>query len=60
MDELINEDTKKKNRKQNKKQKNKKDNLTLLNSSEYEETLGFNQDKQEEEKNDLENENFRK
>ena len=57
LDELINEDTKKKNRKQNKKQKNKKDNLTLLNSSEYEETLGFNQDKQEEEKNDLENEN---
>ena len=57
LDELINEDTKKKNRKKNKKQKNKNDNLTLLNSSEYEETLGFNQEKQEEEKNEIENEN---
>ena len=57
LDELIKEDTKKKNRKKNKKQKNKNDNLTLLNSSEYEETLGFNQEKQEEEKNEIENEN---
>ena len=57
LDELIKEDTKKKNRKNNKKQKNKNDNLTLLNSSEYEETLGFNQEKQEEEKNEIENEN---
>ena len=57
LDELIKEDTKKKNRKKNKKQKNKNENLTLLNSSEYEETLGFNQDKQEEEKNEIENEN---
>ena len=57
LDELIKEDTKKKNRKKNTKQKNKNDNLTLLNSSEYEETLGFNQEKQEEEKNEIENEN---
>ena len=57
VDDLIKEDNKNKNKKKNKKNKNKNDNLTLLHSSEYEETLGFNQDKQEEEKNDIEIEN---
>ena len=57
LDELIKEDNKKKNKKLNKKQKKKKENITLLHSSEYEETLGFNQDKQEDEQNNNDNKN---
>ena len=57
LDELIKEDNKKKNNKLNKKQKKKKENITLLHSSEYEETLGFNQDKQEDEQNNNDNKN---
>ena len=57
LEELINEDNKKKNKTKNKKQKNKnnKDNFNFFNSSEYEETLGSIQEKKEktnEEKND--------
>ena len=57
LEELINEDNKKKNKIKNKKQKNKnnKDNFNFFNSSEYEETLGSIQEKKEktnEENND--------
>ena len=47
LEELINEDNKKKNNKKNKKHKNNKDNFNLFNSSEYQETLGSVQEKKE-------------
>ena len=56
MEELINEDNK---RKKNKKQKNQKDNIHLLNSNEYEEMLPAKEEKienkKEKENNDDEN-----
>lgn len=52
MEELINEDNKRKNKK-----KNKKDEFHLLNSNEYEETLGFHEEKLEGKKDEENNNN---
>ena len=57
MEELINEDNKRKNKKKNKNGKNKKDEFHLLNSNEYEETLGFHEEKLEGKKDDENNNN---
>ena len=57
MEELINEDNKRKNKKKNKKGKNKKDEFHLLNSNEYEETLGFHEEKLEGKKDEENNNN---
>jgi len=50
MEELINEDNKRKNKIKNKKTKNKKNDVHLLNSNEYEETLTFKEEKIEDKK----------
>ena len=55
MEELINDDNKRKNKKKNKKQKNKKDNFHMLNSNEYEETLAPVEEKIENKKEDAKN-----
>ena len=57
MEELINEDNKRKNKKKNKNGKNKKDEFHLLNSNEYEETLGFHEEKLEGKKDEENNNN---
>ena len=57
MEELINEDNKRKNKKKNKKGKNEKDEFHLLNSNEYEETLGFHEEKLEGKKDEENNNN---
>ena len=57
MEELIIEDNKRKNKKKNQKGKNKKDEFHLLNSNEYEETLGFHEEKLEGKKDEENNNN---
>ena len=57
MEELINEDNKRKNKKKNKKDKNKKNIFHMLNSNEYEETLVSQEEKLEAKKDEENNSN---